>query len=184
VFVIIAGRQVITADRLEVLVLGAADALANGAVLEQVIDDAAMQQALAVLPWGLGKWVGRRGARVAALLSGPRDRRFFVGDNGGRPRCSPTPRLLRQAVSRGIWNLPGSDPLPLPNEARRAGSHGFVVPGPVDFDRPFAQIREFLDHTSAQPSIFGERAALLNFARSQAALRWRKRPGADPDHLF
>jgi hypothetical protein len=170
-FVVVAGRQVVTVDRLEVLTLGTARPLANGSPLEQAVDRAATEQGLAVIPWGFGKWTGRRGARLRRFLTEPGDAAFFVGDNGGRPRHFPSPSLLRRAAARGVWNLPGTDPLPLPGQAQRLGSYGFMIPGTPDLDRPFAQIRDGVRRSTAQPRIYGRRPGLLAFAHAQAALR-------------
>lgn len=179
-FALIAGRQVVTADHLEVLTLGTAEPLANGSPIEGAIDHAAAEQAIAVLPWGFGKWWARRGARLARLLgSESGSRRFFLGDNGGRPHHFPAPPLLRRGASRGIWNLPGSDPLPLPGDASRTGSYGFLLPALPDLERPFAQIRHVVGNLNAQPHLFGRRAGLLHFLRAQTALRVRARSGSD-----
>jgi hypothetical protein len=176
-FVLVSGRQIVTAERLEVLALGTASAPADGEPLERALDRAEAEQALAVIPWGFGKWWGRRGARLARLIAGGPGRRTFLGDNGGRPRLLPDPPLLRRAASRGVWNLPGSDPLPLPGEVRRTGSYGFVVPAAPDLDLPFAQIRDAVTRSTAQPRLYGRRAPLRRFIAAQAALRLRREPG-------
>jgi hypothetical protein len=171
-FALIAGRQVVTANRLEVLTLGTPEPVSNGRPIEDALDHAAAQEALAIVPWGFGKWWGRRGARLRRLLecdSGGAG--FFLGDNGGRPQHLPTPALLRGAAAQGTWNLPGSDPLPIPGDGYRTGSYGFLVPGAADLERPFAQIRESIGQLSAQPQLFGRRAGLRHFVRAQAAVR-------------
>jgi hypothetical protein len=180
-FVLIAGRQVVTADRLEVLTLGTHRALPNGVSLEQAIQDADDEHALAIIPWGLGKWWGRRGQRLARLVQSATSPRFYLGDNGGRARSLPQPPLLRSSVRRGVWDLPGSDALPLPGEAGRTGSYGFVVPVTPDLDRPFAQIRQAVAAFTSQPRLFGRRPDALRFVRTQARLRLRRwRPRGRP----
>jgi hypothetical protein len=173
--VLIAGRQVVTTDRLEVLVLGTVEPVPDGITLEQAIDRAAAARALAIIPWGFGKWWGRRGARLASLVARHEERPFFLGDNGGRPDRFPRPPLLRTAAGHGIWDLPGSDPLPLPGEALRAGSYGFLLPIAPDLARPFTQIRDAVLGARSQPTLYGRRAGLAHFVRAQTALRRRRR---------
>jgi hypothetical protein len=173
-FVLVAGRQVATADRLEVLTPGRAEPIADGSSLEKAIDLAAADNAMAIIPWGFGKWWAQRGDRLARLISKPGGRRFFLGDNGGRPQGFPPPPLLRTAGRRGIWNLPGSDPLPLPGEPGRIGSYGFLVPSVPDLDRPFSQIRDLIARFDTQPDLYGERAGFWHFVRAQTRLRFRK----------
>jgi hypothetical protein len=176
-FVLVAGRQVATAERLEVLALGTASVPVDGEPLERALDHAEAVGALAVIPWGFGKWWAGRGARVARLIAGDHRRDVFLGDNGGRPRLLPAPPLLRRAVRQGIWNLPGSDPLPLPGEVRRTGSYGFIVPGSPDLDRPFAQVRGAVTRFTGQPRLYGRRVALRRFVIAQTALRLRRGRG-------
>jgi hypothetical protein len=174
-FVLVAGRQVVTVDRLEVLVLGTVEPVPDGITLEEAIDRAAAALALAIIPWGFGKWWGRRGARLARLVARHQERPFFLGDNGGRPHGFPRPPLLRAAVGQGLWDLPGSDPLPLPGEAMRAGSYGFLLPIAPDLARPFTQIRDAVLGARSQPTPYGRRAGLLHFVQAQTALRRRRR---------
>jgi hypothetical protein len=170
-FVLVAGRQVVTVERLEVLTLGTAEPLPHGVTLERAMEHAAAERGLAIIPWGFGKWWFGRGERLRRLVREARPGTFYLGDNGGRPRRFPDPPLLHLAQQRGIWNLPGSDPLPLPGEDERVGSYGYVVPIVPDLHRPFAQIRGATARFAAQPRIFGRRAGLPHFVRAQVSLR-------------
>ena len=125
---IIAGRQVVTAERLEVLMLGSARPLADGAPLDRTLELADAAGGVAVLPWGVGKWTFDRARIVARVLAEADPRALLVGDNGTRPGIVPEPRLLRVARARGFRVLPGSDPLPLAFHAARAGSCQAAVP--------------------------------------------------------
>ena len=97
--------------------------------------------AVPVLPWGFGKWWFYRGALIEALLRRPEPKWLFLGDNGGRPEFGGSPRLLREAGKRGVSVLPGSDPLPLPEHASRAGSCGFLMRNGVEERQPAAALR-------------------------------------------
>jgi hypothetical protein len=170
-FVLVAGRQVVTGDRLEVLTFGTAEPPTYGDTLERAVQHAAAEGGLAIIPWGFGKWWFGRGERLRRLVREARPGTFYLGDNGGRPRGFPDPPLLHIARQRGIWNLPGSDPLPLPGEDARVGSYGYVIPVVPDLHRPFAQIRDATARFAAQPRLFGRRASLPHFVRAQVSLR-------------
>jgi hypothetical protein len=171
--VVVAGRQVVAADRLEVLALATTQEFPDGlpfrATLEAVLDSGA----IAVLPWGFGKWTGARGRLVADLLSSPDADLFYLGDNGGRPEHTPSPGLFGVALKRGVPILPGSDPLPLRAEVHKPGRYGFVLEGPFDPERPAASIRSLLSNRT-QPQRFGHLESPGTFVLRQAQLRLRR----------
>ena len=171
------GRQIATRERLEVLALAATPDVPEGLPFEETLARVLESGAVAVIPWGFGKWLGARGARVRAALERAEPGRLFVGDNGGRLRGSPTPRLLREAGHRGIWTLPGSDPLPFPGEFRRAGRRGFLLPGPLDPHRPAESLRARLAALERQPTAFGRGVGPVRFAITQARMQVRVRAG-------
>ena len=171
---LIAGRQIVTAERLEVLALGCDRTFDDGLPLQATLDAARGAGAVAVLPWAFGKWLGARGRRVAAALetagSAGADG-FYLGDNGGRPWIMPTPTPFARAAALGIPVLPGSDPLPLAGEAGGAGRFGFVLDGGVDPARPTAGLKAWLAEQSAPLRRFGRLESLTRFCRNQIALR-------------
>ena len=173
--VMIAGRQIVTAERLEVLALASGRRFADGHPIDVVIDQVLSSDAVAVVPWGFGKWTGRRGRVVARLLDSPVAERIFLGDNGGRPALSLTPKLFKRARERGMPILPGSDPFPLPWQQDKAGSYGFVLRGDIDLDAPAAGIRQRLTADRTQPPTFGHRAGLVTFVRANVGIRRLKR---------
>ena len=130
--VLVAGRQIVSAERIEVLALGATAALPDGKTLAQTLAMVRAAVALAVLPWGFGKWLGRRGRLVAEQIAAARPGDLFLGDNGGRLALSLRPRLFALAEARGLAVLPGSDPLPLPQEVAKVARYGFVLQAPFD----------------------------------------------------
>lgn len=172
---LIAGRQIVTREGIEVLALATAAELPDGLPLDDVLGWIGDRGALAVLPWGFGKWWGARGAAVRQALRRHTGERLFLGDSGGRPQATPAPRLLREAADQRTRVLPGSDPLPLPGEERRAGSYGFVVRGAFDERRPAASLRRLVAGADLQPPSFGRRTGLLGFAAAQLALRLGRR---------
>ena len=172
--VVVAGRQVVTAERLELLALGTLATFRDGQPVRSVIEQVHDASALAVLPWGFGKWVGRRGKMVQSLLHAPEASRLFLGDNGGRPEIGPEPALFGVARKRGTPILPGSDPLPLADQVRRVLGYGFVLDVDVTGDRPAAAIKRRLQTDRRQPRVFGRRTAFADFVRLQLAMQWHK----------
>lgn len=172
--VLVAGRQLVTAERLEVLALGTLGEYPDGLPAKEAAAAVASSEALAVVPWGFGKWTGRRAGIVRDMLTSRGAERLFVGDNGGRPAMAPTPALFSLARRRGIPILPGSDPLPLPAEVGKPGRFGFVLEGTADLRAPTAAIKRVLE-TRIQPKSYGRLEKLATFARRQISLRLRKR---------
>lgn len=166
---LIAGRQIVTAERLEVLALACDAEFADGEPLAKTLDRVQAAGAIAVLPWAFGKWWGRRGALIAQAIEAAGD--VCLGDNGGRPRLLPEPGLLRRAAARNIPVLPGSDPLPLAGEAGGAGRLGFVLEGEIDPERPAASLKRWLQSRQGAVRRFGRLESLGRFCRNQLALR-------------
>ena len=178
--IFVAGRQLVTEERLEILALGTRHRYSDGLPMAEAVESVATTDALTVLPWGFGKWTGRRGRLVKELLASPRGRHLFVGDNGGRAAVGPNPPLFGLARERGIPILPGSDPLPLPAEVRKPGRFGFVLEGEIDQHAPASSIKRLLLER-IQPRRFGRLEGLATFAHRQVALRLRK-PTTDGEH--
>ncbi len=127
---IICGQQLVSKEKLEVLSLFCSTKIENGLPVRELLSSIEQSQGIAVLPWGAGKWLGQRGKIVADLVSEWQGRHLFLGDNGGRPCLWLEPSLLQTARQNGKAILSGSDPLPLPAEAKRVGSFGFYVDCP------------------------------------------------------
>lgn len=171
--IFVAGRQIAARERIEVLALGRDVDVPDGLSLEETLCRVRESGALPVLPWGVGKWSGRRGALVAAILDQPAGE-LYLGDNSNRLRLAGTPRLLREARERGLIVLPGSDPLPFASHARRAGSFGFVLEGTLDPLRPAADLLRRVRALREQPRTYGRGETLPRFLRDQASLQWRQ----------
>jgi hypothetical protein len=168
---LIAGRQINTAERLEILALGCAEPIEGGLPMERTLGLVRDSGAIAVLAWGVGKWTGGRGRLVADLIERARPGDLYVGDNGNRPAPAPMPNLITRAVRNGLFNLPGSDPLRLRWHQDRPGSYGFVLQGEFDDECPMTSIRAMLSRARSSPRPYGRRVNWLEFLVSQTALR-------------
>lgn len=171
---LVAGRQVVTKDRLEVLALATSEKIKDGDPLGVTVDHVRRGGGLAVLPWGAGKWLGKRGEILTAYLDSASPEALFVGDNGGRPRLWPRPAPFDRAAARGIRLLPGSDPLPLRDEEGRVGSYGAMVAGGCSHATPLADLKRLLLDLEKPIIPFGQRLSTWRFFRSQIGLRLAK----------
>ena len=172
--ILVAGRQIVTREGLEVLAIGRRARYPRGLAVRDAIEATLAQQAIPVIPWGFGKWWFARGQLLDALLHAPETPRLFLGDNAGRPQIAPAPRLFSVARERGFFVLPGSDPLPFPAQVRTVGRFGFALRGAWDATRPAESVKRLLAELSSQPRTFGRRESLAGFARSQVGMQLRK----------
>lgn len=158
--VVVAGRQVQTRERLEVLALGTDGPLESGREAGTLMESVREAGGMPVLAWGFGKWWGRRGRRVVELVREARPGELCLGDQRGRPRSWPAPRPFREAVDRGIPVLPGSDPLPVGPSRNTAGSYGLVLEHDLGTRRPASELLKTLAETRSQPERYGKRDGL------------------------
>lgn len=174
VLLLVAGRQIVTEEGIEVLALATAERFSDGQPVRAVLAELRARGIPAVLPWGVGKWIGARGRTVAALLAEAGRPGLMLGDNAGRPRGWTRPALFARAAAAGIAVLPGSDPLPLRGAEAGIGRFGCVIEGALDPDRPAADLRNRLFALRGQPAAIGRRRGPLAVLAEQVALRRRK----------
>lgn len=160
---VIAGRQIVTAERVEVLALLTDRSFADGLPLSETLEVVTAAKALAVLPWGVGKWLGPRGRMVSdAVVSHD----VFIGDNAGRPVGWATPSLFKR---RPV--LPGTDPLRPRNQESMVGTYGFEVCCEWDYRYPARALGTALRALEHSPVAFGRRVGPIGFVRQQVGLR-------------
>ena len=171
---VIAGRQIVSAERLEVLALGHNGTYPDGLPLMTVLSDINTNGALAVLPWGVGKWMGARRRIINSLIKEATSPTFFLADSANRPFFWPLPNFFTGPLLQHSTNPAGSDPLPLRHQEKRIGSRGFLLPGPLDPLRPFAMLRAQLLTTRTPVPTFGRQVGFFDFFSHQTALRLRR----------
>jgi hypothetical protein len=172
--IIFPGFQIVTKDNLEVLSLGTKKRLADGSTTENTITDIISLDGVPVLPWGFGKWFGSRGYKINQLIR-KRIPHLFLGDNGGRSSILPFPNQFNLAENNDMKILPGSDPLPFPQEARRPMSYGFVSAFNFDESNPWESIKRSLLAEGFKFEKFGDLTSPLAFIRTQIAMQIKKR---------
>jgi hypothetical protein len=168
---VVAGRQINTREGIEVLTLASTVRIADAQSLEETLRLGLEAGSVVVLPWGAGKWLGRRARLVAQALQQWGDM-VFTGDNGGRPWIWPRPALFAAGEGRGRPVLPGTDPLPLAGREHRVGAHGFMLRGSLRDSQPGLDLRgRLVDASSLALQPFGCRETLRGFVRDQIELR-------------
>jgi hypothetical protein len=170
-----AGRQVQVEGGLELLLLGAGGPVPDGIDMREALARAKALGALPVIPWGFGKWWGRRGRALHDLLESPDGDAVHLGDNGGRAAFWPRPPLFERVEAAGRRVLPGSDPLPFPDQVARVGSYGLVATLDIQAPEPFAALRARLADPAIPMPPYGRRAGALAFVRDQLAMQLVKR---------
>ena len=141
---IIAGRQVETAEGLEVLALFTTASFRPDNPIVDLIKEIRKHDAIPVIPWGFGKWLGRRGSVLNNLMKIQKDLKFYLGDNSGRPSFLCLPHQFKIAKNNGIHILPGSDPLPFANEFRQVGKFGLIIHETLSIDKPGKVLKQIL----------------------------------------
>jgi hypothetical protein len=178
---LVAGRQIVTREGIEVLALATGDLLGDGLPLFDTLGWADERGAITVLPWGFGKWALGRGQLVRQALSRLGGDHVFLGDSATRPELGLTPRLFAEAEEKRVHILPGTDPLPFPSHATRAGSYGFALPGTLDEAAPARSLKQLVHQQLRQPRAYGRRAGLWSFLYTQVRMQAKKgAPGTLP----
>lgn len=172
--VIVAGRQIATLERLEVLAVGTVRRLPDGRPIREILAAVTDAEAVPVVPWGLGKWAGARGRIVQSLLDDPALPWFCLGDNGGRARSLPAPALFGRAEAIGRPVIGGSDPLPMRRQVHRIGSYGFLVEDWPETARAGEALVRRIRAMTASPPAFGSLSSMSALIGSQVRLRWRR----------
>ena len=167
---ILGGRQVISGENLEILVFPGQTVPRDGDRTQDILGHAKSAGGIAILAWGVGKWLGGR-ARIVrdALETAAPGGSIAVGDNGGRPALWRRISLLSEATSAGFVNIAGTDPLPLEGEIARVGSFGVWLEGTPDKGWGYREFRQLL--TTANLHRYGPLLGPLAFFWKQLALR-------------
>ncbi|MEI8121740.1 MAG: hypothetical protein WCI20_06790 [bacterium] len=160
---LVAGRQIVTRDQLEILALGVDVSIPDGLTADDTLDAVRAAGAIPVLSWSPGKWFGLRGKIIRTLITADTPDRFLIGDTGLRPTLWPLPCLMRLALKKGFTVIGGSDPLPLSDEERWVGTYGITVTTDFDPENPTASISQLLRSHTISLRPIGQRSPVLAF---------------------
>lgn len=177
---LVAGRQIVAREGLEVLAFGSTETFADGQPIETTIDAVLKTNGVPAIPWGFGKWSGAR-KKVVQRLARDSERfpLLFFGDNAGRLALASRPHLFEEIESLCRAILPGTDPLPFSHEFEKVGRLAFVVDNRLSPKQPFESLRSWLAACDETPKMQGEYEHLGRFLQYQLALQFRKRLGAN-----
>ncbi len=160
---LVAGRQVVTSERLEILGLTIDGDIPGGCPVGETIEAIADAGGIPVLSWAPGKWFFERGRIVMQLIESLDPAKIMIGDTALRPTIWGEPALMCKARTKGFRICAGSDPLPITNEERCFGGYATFLEGEVDPETPTASIREAL-RSGPAPSLVGRRCGPLSVA--------------------
>lgn len=162
---IFAGRQIVTREGLEFLVLCSEQTAPLEPTFEEIITFAKQAGALLVLNWAPGKWWFRRGKIIGEMLESYTPENFFLGDTSLRPPLWSEPLLMKRAKQRGFITLAGSDPLPRPGEEEVIATYGVVLPdAQIDTTAPASSFKEICRGLTQSPKTFGKRSGNIKAA--------------------
>ena len=173
------GNQIVCYEGLEALIYGHKTPIPPGLSLKETVEAALDQKAMIVLPWGFGKWKGRRGVVLDEFLSvcaniDKFQERIFIGDSAARLAVSSTPAPILKAELLGFKNLPGSDPLPFENEFRKLGISGFEITLIADHMNPLDTLIDGLSRKQSQLDVFHSGESIIAFTIKQVNMQLRK----------
>ena len=174
--VVVRGRQISTNEGLEVLLVGTAEAVPHGRSLAETIEPHLGGRVLVMLPWGFGKWTGRRASVAARAYDTWAARGLRLADIGVRPAWLAPPELFDRSAADGRPVFVGSDPFPFPDTGDRIGSAGFVARD-LRPEGVWQDMHASLRDPAVPIERFGRSVGTTAFLRLQARMQLRKRFG-------
>lgn len=156
---LVAGRQIITAERLEVLALCCPSEIADGMPFSEVLEQIRDREGVPVLSWAPGKWFFKRGKIIRSAVESQLPGTILLGDTTLRPKVIPLSPLVSVGRRRGHVLIAGSDPLPFAGEERWIGRYATAFA--LGAESPSLEnIRQALLKPERTPQISGERGSL------------------------
>jgi hypothetical protein len=160
---VLPGRQIATRERIELHCLGRLVDIPDGLACKETMGRILELDGLAVVPWGVGKWLFRRRRVVDQLLADFPPDRLMIGDSAMRPWFWGEPLPMRRARTKGYRILCGSDPLPHETDGAWIGRYALLLASRFDAAAPAKSCLEGL--RTAQVTRMGRRPGPLAFFR-------------------
>jgi hypothetical protein len=172
---VIAGRQINTRERIEILALTMDLEIEDGLPIDDALARVNGAGAVPVLAWAPGKWFSARGKIVERLIDHAEKGRLLLGDTSLRPTVWPEPALMKRGAARGLAIVAGSDPLPFAGEESAAGTYGTAMDVVFNPARPAESLRAALLNPLLRSQRIGRRsgpvAAAARLMKNSAAKR-------------
>lgn len=173
-FYIIRGRQIVTSENLEILSVGPGEKIDDGLPASKVLDILRERKEIAILAWGVGKWLFRRGKVIKDLIKNQNHPLLLIGDNSARPSGWLKPLIYKKGEKQGVTVINGSDPLPLEGEEKKAGSYFFKVTGEFDPGKPLESLKNILASDEKRILFYGKRDSVISFFKRQSKILRKK----------
>lgn len=171
---VVFGRQLVTTEGLEVLVVGTREEPGRTRPLADTVEGWIDRDVVVVIPWGLGKWTGRRGRLVEAAIERFGARGLRLADTAMRSPWLPAPAAFARSEQLGFPVLAGTDPFPFVGQEAQAGRAGFVLEKPGDSS--WDSVRRYLAEADAGGiRRYVHPLTLPTFLALQLRMQWRKR---------
>jgi len=172
--IVIAGKQIIAQNGIEILALGTRNNFVEKEKLNLTIEKIIESNSVSVIPWGVGKWLGKRKDIIQKFLGDFKDIPFFLGDNSGRPNIWPEPHLFNLGSKMGKLVLPGTDALAITKEVSKTGSYGFYFNEDISLEKPYESVSTYLYNLKEQPNYFGKLETPFRFLKNQFTMQKQK----------
>jgi hypothetical protein len=173
---VIAGRQVVTRESLEICALATLIAIKDRQYsAAEVIQQVLQAGGVAALNWAPGKWLFKRGKIVVELLQMFTPLELLIGDTSMRPTFWSTPGLMQRAIQDDFKIIAGSDPLPFSGEEKNIGRYGCTLHAEWQEKKPAASIRAALRNSETIIERVGHRSASLDFVGRQIRIMREKK---------
>lgn len=149
---LLAGRQIVAAERVELLALTLLAPPEDGRPAAEIIHSVEAANAIPVLAWSPGKWMFSRAKTVDTLTRTHPGLR--LGDSSLRSLGWPLPAPMARAT---LPVLAGSDPLPFPGDESQAGTFGIRISLTLDERTPVTSLRNALRNPDTPVTPIGRR---------------------------
>ncbi|MCB0747811.1 MAG: hypothetical protein KDC90_10155 [Ignavibacteriae bacterium] len=173
--IVIAGKQIIANDGIEILALGTANNFSEGRSIKDTVDEINNVNAIAVLPWGVGKWLGKRKEIIKNFIEVNKTPKFFLGDNSGRPSFWSESEIFKLGRSLNHFVLPGTDALAISSEVNKTGTYGLYLNSELNLNEPTKDLFQQILNLKTQPQAFGKLETPVKFFKNQITMQINKR---------
>lgn len=161
-FLLLAGRQIATKERLEVLCLAAASDIADGLSVDEAVNRSHAAGGLPVIAWSPGKWFFRRGDLVKHIMDLHHPGSIALGDTTLRPTVWPTPGLMKYGRALGHRVIAGTDALPVAGEEKLLATYGTMFDMPFDPERPATSFVKAFAEGDVVTKVLGRRSSAVD----------------------
>lgn len=171
---VVPGHQIVTNENLEVLIIGPSADVPHERPLTFYLEQYSSSH-LVIIPWGVGKWLGKRGLVLKQAMYQLAQMEYVLGDSSVRPSCWQSVAQFDDAKRLGKHILPGSDPLPVAGQQRKVGIYGAAFYSNQRTEELILNFREtILGLTEGDVKHFGQLDGPFSFIYSQLLLRLKR----------